>query len=196
MAPFALGMLALSFQAFGESPTTVYRYIDASGQEHFVNDPSFAPPEVRATLQPMNLDQAPATTVAPVPEVKGSTDATSGVPAERAATRSPELRNTWLWASLVAGLLFVILLIASATVPSRFKRLSWSLYVGRFVSVMLLIATLVAATYELRNDPAMRRYSPWAALDRLQSVKLGATQHAATEGQKPDNNDHPGVRAR
>ena len=198
MAFLALGVLALSLQAPDEaSGTTIYRWTDSTGQEHFVNDPSFMPPGVNAKLQQVDLSHAPETNVpsaAPADQAacqsgqegpqgacQGSAEATHPSP----AVKEVEWRSTWIWASIVAGLLLVIVLITFAVVPSRYERLSYSLYVARYISVLLLVATVIAASYELRNDPAMRRYSPWAAVERFQKARLEAFRHFATQEKAP-----------
>jgi hypothetical protein len=91
-----------------------------------------------------------------------------------------------VWASLVTALVLLVFVIAYATVPSRYARVSWALAVGRYVAAMLLIATLLAASYELRDEPMLRRFSPWGAFDQAQQAKLQATQHGATLDHSPD----------
>jgi hypothetical protein len=194
MTTFLLGALALSLQLSADVPagspgagssTVVYRYTDSSGQEHFVNDPEFAPPEVRSTLKRVNLLHSPTSEVHLAPVAAGSFDA--GVEeAIQAIAAAPEHGSGhWIWASLIAGLVFVLFLVGHATVPSGYARVSWALSVGRYASFMLLLATLLAASYELRDDPTLRRYSPWAALEGLQRTRSEALQHSMAPAAGP-----------
>jgi hypothetical protein len=198
MAFLALGVLALSLQAPDEaSGTTIYRWTDSTGQEHFVNDPSFLPPGVNAKLQQVDLTHAPETSVPSAQPVdqgacqsgqgraQGACQGSAEVTHASSAVKPVEWRNTWIWASVIAGILLLIILITFAVVPSRYQRVSHSLYVARYISVLLLVATVIAASYELRNDPAMRRYSPWAAVERFQNARLEAFRHFATQEKAP-----------
>jgi hypothetical protein len=176
-------ILTLALSAFG---ATVYRYLDASGQEHFVNDPALAPPEARSRLQPMNLRGAPVTDILDAP--KGDPAPASGVAsAPGALSPSPSpvpppkpWHNTWVWAALVSAAALLAFAVLAASVAERHARISWALSVGRYVAFLLLAATVLAASYELRDDPSMQRYSPWAALKRFQQSKLQAMEHDAT----------------
>jgi hypothetical protein len=155
----------------------VYRYRDASGQEHFVSDPSLAPPEARATLQPVDLRQAPVTSVSAPPSAMPSGMPDAGAAASLSPVPSGTVwHRTWTWAALVSLSVFLVFAVSAMAVSERFQGLSWALHVGRYVAFLLLAATILAASYELRDDPALQRYSPWALLNKVQQARQEAVR--------------------
>ncbi len=167
--------------------STVYRYRDESGQEHYVSDPALVPPEARSGATAVDLRQAPVTQ-APVTHVAAPTvnpvkvDPDNATPTITTIVHGSgtDRHRTWLWATLVSLGIFLVFVIAAATVPSRYRQVSWSLSMGRYAAFLLLAATALAASYELRDDPAMQRYSPWAALQKVQQTTFEVNRRDST----------------
>jgi hypothetical protein len=173
MAVRSLWILGLSFLG------AVYRYHDTSGQEHYVSDPALAPPS--SSLEPVDLRQAPVTQVPPGLPVRAAAEGGGAVVVAPQAPSPLTWRSTWMWAALVSLGVFLVFVVAAATVPGRYRQVSWSLSVGRYVAFLLLAATVLAASYELRDDPAMQRYSPWAALQRVRRTRLEVERRDAAQ---------------
>jgi hypothetical protein len=97
------------------------------------------------------------------------------------------MRAKWLWPPIIAGVLLLAFMIAHAVVPQDGMPLSRSLSLGRLAATLVFVLTVIVAGYELRNDPQLRRYTPWGVFEGMSRLAKDARQASQAHQNLLDN---------